>query len=82
MGDVKGIRVLSVSLERRFIEEPVNVDKPGESSVGQKPAGKTNGKFEVTSTTVQKDKEGNKPPRKTETKLELTRSSKTTEEGN
>lgn len=81
VGDVKGTRVLSVSLERRFIEEPVNVDKPGDSSVEKKPAGKINGKFEVTSTTVQKDKEGSKPPTKTETKLELTRSSKTTEEG-
>ena len=78
IGDVKGRRMLSVSLERRFIEEPVKAE-PDDTAVEKKPAGKADGKFEVTSTTIQKDKESNKPSTKTETKLELTRSSKTTE---
>lgn len=81
VGDTKGRRVLTVSLERRFVEEPVKVEEPGGKGVEEKPAGKTDGKFEVTSTTVQKDKGSDKPPTRTETKLELTRSSKTTEEG-
>ena len=72
---------MTVSLERRFVEEPMKVEEPGGKGVEKKPAGKTDGKFEVTSTTVQKDKDSDKPPTKTETKLELTRSSKTTEEG-
>ena len=78
-GDVGGKRVLSVSLERRFIEEPVEKEKADSKAVEKKPAGRTNGKFEVTSTTVQKEKESDKPPTKTETKLELSRSSKTVE---
>lgn len=78
VGDVEGRRVLRVSLERRFVEEE---GSKVEDSVEKKAAGKTDGKFEVTSTTVQRDKAGNRPPTKTETKLELTRSSKTTEEG-
>ena len=81
VGDVKGRRVLTVSLERSFVEEPVKVEGQGDKGVEKKPAGKTDGKFEVTSTTVHKDKDSVKPPTKTETKLELTRSSKTTEEG-
>lgn len=80
VGDVKGGRALSVSLERRFIEEPIKKEGTGDEDVEKKPAGKANGKFEVTSTTVQKEKGSNKPPTKTETKLELTRSSKTVEE--
>lgn len=79
-GDVKGRRVLTVSLERRFIEEPLKVEKQDENEAEKKPAGKTDGKFEVTSTTIQKDKESNNPPTKTETKLELTRSTNTTQE--
>ena len=80
VGDVKDGRVLSVSLERRFIEEPTEKEEPSDKAVEKKPAGKADGKFEVTSTTVQKEKGTNKPPTKTETKLELTRSSKNVDE--
>ena len=80
-GNTKNKRVLTVSLERRFVEEPVDVEKADDKGIDKKPAGKANGKFEVTSTTVQKEKGSNKPPTKTETKLELSRSTKTTEEG-
>ena len=78
IGDVAGRRVLRVSLERRFVEEPHEAKKGDE--VAKEPAGKTDGKFEVTSTTVQKEKGSNKPATKTERKIELTRSTKTTEE--
>ena len=81
VGDVGSRRVLRVSLERRFIEEPIEKDKNDDKDVEKKPAGKANGRFEVTSTTVQKEKGSDKPPMKTETKLELTRSSKTVEAG-
>ena len=80
MGDTKGRRVLTVSLERRFLEEPVKSERDNDEAVDKKSAGKADGKFQVTSTTVQKEKGSNKPPTKTETKLELTRSSKTIEE--
>ena len=78
-GDVGGRRVLSVSLERRFVEEPVEKGNVGDKAVEKKAAGKADGKFEVTSTTVQKEKGSQKPPTRTETRLELSRSSKTVE---
>jgi len=74
VGDVGGRRVLSVSLERRFVEEPTVKEA---ETVETKPAAKTSGRFEVTSTTVQKEKGSNKPATKTERKIELTRSTKT-----
>lgn len=77
-GDVGGKRALNVSLERKFLEEP-NQAKKG-SEVEKQHAGKTDGKFEVTSTTVQKEKGNEKPATKTERKIELTRSTKTAEE--
>lgn len=78
VGDVEGRRVLSVSLERRFVEE---VEVEDGEAVEKKPAGKTSGRFEVSSTTVQKEKGSNKPATKTESKIELSRSTKTMEEG-
>lgn len=81
VGDVGGRRVLSVSLERRFVEEPKGKeDGDAGEAVEKKPAPKTRGRFEVTSTTVQKEKGSNKPATKTESKIELSRSTKTMEE--
>ena len=77
-GDVRGKRVLNVSLERKFVEEPKEATTQGE--VEKKPAGKANGKFEVTSTTVQKEKGSDKPATKTERKIELSRSTQTLEQ--
>ena len=81
VGDVGGRRVLSVSLDRRFVEEPKGKeDGDAGEAVEKKPAAKTSGRFEVTSTTVQKEKGSNKPATKTESKIELSRSTKTMEE--
>ncbi len=81
VGDVGGRRVLSVSLERRFVEEPKGKeDGDAGKAAEKKPAAKTSGRFEVTSTTVQKEKGSNKPATKTESKIELSRSTKTMEE--
>jgi len=81
VGDVGGRRVLSVSLERRFVEEPKAEQAGNDAEKGEKkPAGKAEGRFEVTSTTVQKEKGSNKPATKTESKIELSRSTKTVKE--
>ena len=78
VGVVGKRRVLSVSLERKFLEEP-NEAKKEDPKVQKKPSGKADGKFEVTSTTVQKEKDSHKPATKTERKIELTRTTNTSE---
>lgn len=81
VGDVGGRRVLSVSLERTFVEELKTEEGGKGGDEGEKkPAPKTSGRFEVTSTTVQKEKGSNKPATRTESKIELSRSTKTMEE--
>lgn len=77
VGDVGGRRVLSVSLERRFVEE---LKEEEAETVEKKPAPKTSGRFEISSTTVQKEKGSNKPATKTESKIELSRRTETVEE--
>ena len=78
VGEVGKSRVLSVSLERSFLEES-NEARKEDGSVQKKSAGKTDGKFEVTSTTVQKEKDSHKPATKTERKIELTRTTNRSE---
>lgn len=78
VGDVGHRRILNVSLERKFVEEPKEPEKD-ETAVEKKPAGRADGKFEVTSTTVQKEKGSSKPATKTERKIELTKTTNTTE---
>lgn len=64
VGETGGRRVLSISLERKFVEEPKDAQKE-ETEVEKKPAGQTDGKLEVSSTTVQKEKGSNEPATKT-----------------